>query len=126
MDRKELQIQMPKLKLRIPYDEDIFKTNVLWEQILTSLLEDSKAICLETLFPYDDYSNYLLPKKYYNRQIRCCIELYNLADKQGITNYSENSLAWSKLTDGLSQDLMSKLIPKIGVPKSSKEDDSNV
>ena len=49
MDRKELQIHIPKLKLRIPYDEDIFKTNVLWEQILTSLLEDSKAICLETL-----------------------------------------------------------------------------
>ena len=64
-----------------------------------------------------------LPKKYYNWQLRCCIELYNLADKQGLTNYSENSLSWAKLTDGLSKDLMSKLTSKVGIPKKNETGD---
>ena len=124
MTNEEIEIQMPKLKSKIKYDEDIFGTYKEYEEIILDLLENSKSICLETLFPYDDFSSYLLPKKYYNWQIRCCIELYNLADKQGITNYSENSLSWSKLTDGLSNDLMNKLTSRVGVPK--KEEDRNV
>lgn len=124
MTNEEIEIQMPKLKSRIKYDEDIFGTYKEYEEIILDLLENSKSICLETLFPYDDFSSYLLPKKYYNWQIRCCIELYNLADKQGITNYSENSLSWSKLTDGLSNDLMNKLTSRVGVPK--KEENTNV
>ena len=124
MTNEEIEIQMPKLKSRIKYDEDIFGTYKEYEEIIFDLLENSKSICLETLFPYDDFSSYLLPKKYYNWQIRCCIELYNLADKQGITNYSENSLSWSKLTDGLSNDLMNKLTSRVGVPK--KEENTNV
>lgn len=124
MTNEEIEIQMPKLKSKIKYDEDIFGTYNEYEEILLDLLDNSKSICLETLFPYNDFSSYLLPKKYYNWQIRCCIELYNLADKQGITNYSENSLSWSKLTDGLSNDLMNKLTSRVGVPK--KEEDRNV
>lgn len=124
MTNEEIEIQIPKLKSRIKYDEDIFGTYKEYEEIILDLLENSKSICLETLFPYDDFSSYLLPKKYYNWQIRCCIELYNLADKQGITNYSENSLSWSKLTDGLSNDLMNKLTSRVGVPK--KEENTNV
>lgn len=124
MTNEEIEIQMPKLKSKIKYDEDIFGTYKEYEEIILDLLENSKSICLETLFPYNDFSSYLLPKKYYNWQIRCCIELYNLADKQGITNYSENSLSWSKLTDGLSNDLMNKLTSRVGVPK--KEEDRNV
>lgn len=124
MTNEEIEIQMPKLKSKIKYDEDIFGTYKEYEEIILDLLENSKSICLETLFPYDDFSSYLLPKKYYNWQIRCCIELYNLADKQGITNYSENSLSWSKLTDGLSNDLMNKLTSRVGIPK--KEENTNV
>lgn len=124
MTNEEIEIQMPKLKSKIKYDEDIFGTYNEYEEILLDLLDNSKSICLETLFPYNDFSSYLLPKKYYNWQIRCCIELYNLADKQGVTNYAENSLSWSKLTDGLSNDLMNKLTSRVGVPK--KEEDRNV
>ena len=117
MTNEEMAIQLPKLKLKIPYDKDIFENTSNWELCLIDLLEDSKFIALEVLFPYEDYEVYPLPKKYYNWQLRCCIEKYNLADKQGLSSYSENSLAWSKLTDGLSNDLMNKLTSKVGVPK---------
>ena len=119
MTEEELAIQLPKLIVKIPYDEDIFESEEKYQKVLKDLLESSKYIALETLFPFDDFEDYLLPKKYYNWQLRCCIELYNLADKQGLTNYSENSLSWAKLTDGLSKDLMSKLTSKVGIPKKN-------
>lgn len=122
MTNEEISHQMPVLEKRIPFDKDIFEDYTTYTDVLTSLLEDSKAICLETLFPFDDFSEYLLPKKYYSWQIRCCVELYNLADKQGVTNYAENSLSWSKLSDGLSRDLMCKLTSRVGVPRSGSED----
>ena len=127
MQEEELAIQLPLLKDKIPYDEDIFVEEGNWELILNDLLTDSKSILLETLYPFDDdlvIENTAIPKKYYNWQLRCCVELYNLADKQGVVNYSENGLAWSKLVDGLSTSLMNKLNSHVGIPKSSKDDES--
>ena len=123
MKEEELAIQLPKLIVKIPYDEDIFESEENYQKVLKDLLESSKYIALETLFPFDDFEDYFLPKKYYNWQLRCCIELYNLADKQGLTNYSENSLSWAKLTDGLSKDLMYKLTSKVGIPKKNENGD---
>ena len=108
MDSKDINSQKEKLQRRIKYDADIWDNKKDYENALEDLLEDSENIGLSILYPFEDFSEKQFPKKYYNWQIRCCIELYNLADKQGITNYSENSLSWSKLTDGLSNDLMNK------------------
>lgn len=122
---KELTEQLARLKVKIPYDEDIFQNEAQYELVLKDLLTDSKAIMFETLYPFDDDLNLYatpIPPKYYNWQLRCCVELYNMADKQGLVNYSENSLSWSKLVDGLSTFLMSKLTPKIGTVKSKGSD----
>jgi hypothetical protein len=51
------------------------------------------------------------------------LELYQLADKQGLTNYAENSLTWSKLSDGLSNFLMNKLTSRVGVPKEDETEE---
>jgi len=112
--------QFEKLKSRIPYDEDIFENAQNYTVALQELLDDSKNIALETLYPYEDTSEMNLPKKYENWQIRCCLELYTMADKAGLSNYSENGISWSKYTDGLSIQLMNKLTSRVGVPK--KED----
>lgn len=111
------QEQLDLLKSRIPYDADVFDTTANYETALKELLEDSKMIALAELYPYEDYSTMELPTKFKNWQIRCCLELYNLADKAGVINYSENNVSWSKLSDGLSVSLMSSLKPKVGVPK---------
>lgn len=116
------ETQLNKLKNRIPYDADIFGSENVYLQVLSDLLVDSKYIALEILFPYEDYSEYELPSKYNNWQLRACIELYNLADKAGITNYSENGISWSKLSDGLSNKLMDGLTSKVGTPKRKTEE----
>lgn len=114
--------QSDKLKSRIVYIEDIFVTESNYEKVIEDLLEDSKHIALATLFPFEDYSDMSLPAKYNNWQIRCCIELYNMADKSTFVSYSENGIGFSKLTDGLSISLMSELTPKVGIPKSIVEE----
>ena len=124
MTNEELEIQLPDLKKRIPFDLALHDTQEIYEQILTDLLNDSKFICLSLLFPYEDYAEYELPKRYYNWQLRACVELYNLADKISVKDYSENGLSWSRLKDGLSASLVGELISKVYVPES--EDEENV
>lgn len=118
--------QMESLKKRIPYDEDLFGNISNYNNILEILLEDSKNKCLSILYHFEDYSEMELPKKYYNWQLRACVEMFNLADKAGIVNYSENGINWSKLTDGLSLSLLNEITPKVNVPKKIeiKEEDS--
>ena len=122
MEEENLQEQLEKLKVKIPYDEDIFETNENYLIVLNDLLEDSKNILLETLYPFEDFTELAVPKKYYGWQLRCCVELYNLADKQGITNYSDNGISWTKLSDGLSNSLMDKIVSHVGVIRTVKEE----
>lgn len=120
------QEQLAKLKVKIPYDEDIFESQANWELILTDLLTDSAYILLETLYPFEDFEDYEIPSRYLNWQLRCCVELYNLADKQGVTNYAENTISWTKLSDGLSNALMNKLVSRVGVPRKAEASEEEV
>lgn len=118
MTNEELAIQLPKLKLRIPYDEALFADNEEYERVLTDLLDDSKAYLMNKLFPFKNLSveEYIIPLNRYNWQLRCCVELINIADKMGYTSYAENDLSWTKLSDGLSYSLQNEIISNVGVP----------
>ena len=127
MTNEEKNILLPLLKNRIPFDEDLFDSMGDWELGLTNLLEDSRNILLSKLYPFEDYYEYLIPLNKYNWIIRCSVELYNLADKFGVTSYAENGLSWSKFSDGLSRSLMSEVISHVGIPrKQVKESDDDV
>lgn len=123
MTQEELAIQLPALKLRIPFDEAYFTDNAEYEQVLTDLLNTSKSILFDKLFPFDDTVEYLVPARRYEWQLRCCVELFNLADKAGLTSYAENDISWTKVSDGLSRHLMNQLISNIGVPKRKVEEE---
>lgn len=114
--------QLDKLKIKIPYDERIFKNNESYEALLGSLLDDALNIALSTIYPFvEDYTELELPSKYYNWQIRAAVELYKNGENQGYKAYSENGLSWSKETDGaLSVSLLEELVPKAGIPKRSE------
>lgn len=123
MTQEELSIQLPALKLRIPNDEAYFADNTEYERVLTDLLETSKSILFDKLFPFDDTVEYIIPRRRYEWQLRCCVELFNLADKAGSTSYAENDISWTKLSDGLSRHLMNQIISNIGVPQTSIVED---
>ena len=87
----EEDTQLAKLKRRIPYDEDIFGSQTNYEIVLADLLEDSMYIGLSILFPFEDFSNIEFPTRYYNWQIRVCVELYNMAGKTEMVCLGLNS-----------------------------------
>lgn len=121
MDENTQTTQYDKLSKRIRYNVEIHKSEENYKDIIDSLLEDSKFIALSIIYPYEDYSELELPKKYYNWQIRACIELYKLAGKKNVSSYSENGLSWTMFKDGLSNDLLNEIMPKVGVPKVVEE-----
>lgn len=117
----------PRLMARIPYNEDIHKNMSNYQLIIDDLIETSQFMALSLRYPYmEDYTNISVPSKYTNWQYRCCIELYKLAGKEGITSYSENGLSWSRLSDGLPKSLLEEIIPRVGIPKADKEEINNV
>lgn len=113
--------QKELLKDRIVYDKDIFGTNNCYEKVLNQLLDDSKHIALSIRFPFQDYSNLSLPKKYENWQIRCCVELYNTIGKENIKSYSENGIQWTKDGTNISKDLKEEIVPMVGVINESNQ-----
>ena len=121
MDNEDMKAQLEKLKKRISYDSDVFTSQSNYERVLSNLLEDSMYIGLSILFPFEDFSEKSFPKRYYNWQIRCCVELYDMTGTSNIASYSENGLSWTKFKDGLSQSLLNELISKVGTPARSSE-----
>lgn len=115
--------QLDLLKARIEYDENIFTDNATYESVLNRLLEDSKYIALSLRFPYKDYSQKELPKKYENWQLRCCEELYNQIGNTGIKSYSENGLSWARDSGYISYELRGEIEPMVGYIE--KESDEN-
>lgn len=114
--------QLQKLEERIPQDDFDSATDEEYEGILKQLLEDSKNIALSNLYPFMDWSEKELPIKFNNWQLRACVEIYNFLGKEGIKSYSENGLSISRLSDGLSKDLLEEIIPNVGyiTPKTTE------
>jgi hypothetical protein len=106
--------QLQKLENRIPYGELGLDDTEEYYGVLKQLLEDSKNIALSNLYPFMDWSEKELPIKFNNWQLRACVEIYNFLGKEGIKSYSENGLSISRLTDGLSKDLLEEIIPNVG------------
>ena len=114
MESANTPSQLDLLKEKIEYDETIFTDNETYIKVLKRLLEDSKYIALSLRYPYQDYSDLELPKKYYNWQLRCSEELYNSIGTQGIKSYSENGLSWTRDSGYISYELRSEIEQIVG------------
>ena len=117
--------QLDLLKERIEYDEKIFSDNETYEKVLNRLLEDSKYIALSLRFPYKDYSNIELPKKYYNWQLRCSQEIYQSIGSVGIKSYAENGLSWTRDSGYISYELRGEIEPMIGYIDDEVQEESD-
>ena len=103
-------------------DITIYETYI---KVLKRLLEDSKYVALSLRYPYQDYSETELPKKYNNWQLRCCEELYKQIGNVGIKSYSENGLNWTRDSGYISYELRGEIEPLVGyiIQEESDEDE---
>lgn len=121
--------QFELLSKRIPYKENVFGNFQVYKDGLNRLLEDSKYLALSLRFPYQDYSNIDLPKKYYNWQLRCAEEIYKGIGTVGIKSYAENGLSWTRDSGYISYELRGEIEPMVGVITQEVEEseaDTNV
>ena len=119
----EQKTQLELLKVRIPFDQDIFGTYGDYEQVLKNLLDDSKHIALSIRYPFDDYTSIDLPKRYFNWQLRCSVEIYQGIGKENIKSYAENGIQWTRDAGNISNDLLDEIMPTVGVIKEEVEND---
>jgi hypothetical protein len=125
MESAEQEItQSDLLKERIPYEKDIFDSQSIYDKVIERLLDDAKADALSLRFPYKDTTDMELPKRYYNWQLRCAEELYNLIGSVNIKSYSENGLNWTRDTANLSTFLVNKIEPMVGWIEEDENEDS--
>lgn len=85
------------------------------DTIFNIYLDDAKHIALNRIYPFDREKE-TLPARYTNWQTRCAVELYNRLGDEGVISYSENGLSYTYENDLVSKELLSELIPKVGVP----------
>lgn len=116
---------LDRLEERIPYNETIFGNKTNYDFILEDIILHARSIGLSRVYPFYDYLTKTLPTKYTEWQYKCCIELYNLADKSGFVTYSENGLSWGKMTDGISRQLLDEIVSKPGIPSKVAEEDED-
>lgn len=119
----EQKTQLELLKVRIPFDQDVFGTNGDYDQVLKNLLDDSKHIALSIRYPFDDYTSIDLPKRYFNWQLRCSVEIYQGIGKENIKSYAENGIQWTRDAGNISNDLLDEIMPTVGVIKEEVEND---
>lgn len=117
--------QADLLKERIPYDESIFESEEIYNKTINRLLEDAKEDALSLRYPYKDTTDMELPLRYYNWQLRCAEELYNLIGSINIKSYSENGLNWTRDTAYLSTYLVNKIEPIIGYIQEEEDADES-
>lgn len=116
---------LERLERRIPYNETLFGNKLNYDLVMEDIILNARDVGLSRVYPFYDYSTKKLPNKYAEWQYKCCLELYNLADKTGFITYSENGLSWGKITDGVSLQLLEELTSKAGVPNKVKEEDED-
>lgn len=93
-------------------------------KVLKRLLEDSKYVALSLRYPYQDYSSLELPRKYYNWQLRCAVEIYQGIGSEGIKSYSENGLSWTKDSGYISNELRGEIEPLVGYIIQEESDEN--
>lgn len=94
-------------------------------KVLKRLLDDSKYVALSLRYPYQDYSNIELPKKYNNWQLRCAVEIYQSLGTEGVKSYSENGLNWTRDSGYISYDLRGEIEPLAGYIIQEEESDED-
>ena len=104
--------QLERLKVRIA-------ENAIDEELL-DILESAKNVILARRFPFSDYpvdsnGETVLEARYHDLQIRIAVEMYNKIGAEGQTSHSENGVNRSYESAGISESLLSEIVPKAAV-----------
>lgn len=110
------------LQMRITINNDVNDNSK--DAVFNVMLNNAKAIALNTLYPFDKTITDIEEKNFRlrNWQVRCAIELYNAIGKNGLQSYTENGLSVTYFQNLISPVLYRELVPKAGAPTENDRD----
>lgn len=86
------------------------------EQLLSDCLDSARAAILARRFPYQEWPE-AVPPQYVDLQFRIAMDLYNKIGAEGQTSHSENGVSRSFESSWISKQLLSEVVPFVGVPR---------
>lgn len=86
------------------------------EQLLSDCLDSARAAILARRFPYQEWPE-TVPPQYVDLQFRIAMDLYNKIGAEGQTSHSENGVSRSFESSWISKQLLSEVVPFVGVPR---------
>lgn len=105
---------LSKLKLLLGISDDSK------DDLLELLIEIANDVAKRNIYPFvDDIDEIVLGTKYDYWIIQASKEMYQNLGQENVRKYSENgiSIEYTDLVNGLSYDLLTQLVPKVGIPK---------
>lgn len=96
--------QLEKLQRRI--DVDATTGN--------DLLDSATAIIMQRRYPFEEWPDEL-ERRYWDLQIRICVDLFNKTGAEGELAHSENGVSRTYGAENVSTDLLAEIIPKAKV-----------
>ena len=105
---------LSKLKLLLGISDDSK------DDLLELLIEIANDVAKRNIYPFvDDIDEIVLGTKYDYWIIQASKEMYQNLGQENVRKYSENgiSIEYTNLVNGLSYDLLTQLVPKVGIPK---------
>ena len=86
------------------------------QAIVQDCLDMAYAAIMNRRFPFEDWPDQL-ETRYEDLQARIAIDLYNKIGAEGQLNHSENGIARTYESSWVSEQLLSEVVPKCGVPR---------
>lgn len=85
------------------------------EAVLSDCLDSAKAAILTRRFPFSEWPEDV-EARYKDLQFRIAMDLYNRIGAEGQTAHSENGISRTFDSSWISDELLSEIVPKVGVP----------
>jgi len=92
------------------------RTNEPDEAVLLDCIESAKNAILSRRFPFGEIPGQF-PVKYMDLQFRIALDLYNKIGAEGQLSHSENGVSRQYESSWISEQLLSEVVPIVGVPK---------
>lgn len=107
---------LSKLKLLL----GIATSDTTKDSLLELLIENATELAKNTLYPFvEDIASIELGSRYNTWILNASKEMYQNLGQENVKSYSENglSISYAEMSSGVSYDLMSQLVPKVGIPR---------
>jgi hypothetical protein len=113
----EDQAKLNKLKILL----DISVSDTSKDDLLNVLLDDAGEEIINRVFPYNRNGiTYQVPEKYYNKQIKIALWMFNKIGAEGQKSHYENGIKREWESSNLPNGLISDIVPFVGaIEKSS-------